>query len=69
MGVGVKCEARGEVAEDVGERFHVHAVLQRHGGECVAQIVEADAGQSGAVQHTVEHVQDTVRGDRSVRQR
>ena len=27
VGVGVEGEAGGEVAEDVGEGFHVHAVL------------------------------------------
>ena len=35
----------------------------------IMQIVEPDAGQSGAVQHAVQHVQDAIRGDRSVRQR
>ena len=35
MGVGVQCEARGVVSEHTADRFHVHAVLQGHGGEGV----------------------------------
>ena len=58
MGVGIQREARGEVAEDVGERFHIHTILQRHGSERMPQIVEPDAGQSGAVQHAVKHMKD-----------
>ena len=61
-GKGVQRETRGEVAEDVGERFYIHAILQRHGSERMPQIVEPDAGQSGAVQHAVKHMQDAVRG-------
>lgn len=36
----------GDVIDDGGEGFHVHAVLQRHGGEGVAQIMEADVRQA-----------------------
>ena len=43
-GKGVQREAGGEVSEDVGERFHVHAVLQGHSGERMSQIMEPDAG-------------------------
>ena len=44
VGVSVEGEARGEVAEDIGQRFHVHAVLQGHCCEGMPQIVESDAG-------------------------
>ena len=61
MGVGVQCEARGVVSEHTADRFHVHAVLQGHGGEGVTEIVESDAGQRSPFQHPLEHMQDAVR--------
>ncbi len=45
VGVGVQCEPRGVVTQHGGHRFHVHAVLQGHGCEGVAEVVETDAGQ------------------------
>lgn len=44
MRIGVQREACGEVSEDIGQRFHVYAVLESHSGERMTQIVEADAG-------------------------
>ena len=45
---GVRVSAEGEacviVAQHVGHRFHVHAVLQSDGRECVTKIVETDVG-------------------------
>ena len=35
MSVGVQREARGVVTEHAADRFHVHAILQRHGCEGV----------------------------------
>ena len=35
VGVGVQRETRGVVAQHRGHRFHVHAVLERHGREGV----------------------------------
>ena len=35
VGVGVQREACGVVSEHTADRFHVHAVLQGHGGEGV----------------------------------
>ena len=35
MGIDVQREARGVVSEHTADRFHVHAVLQGHGGEGV----------------------------------
>ena len=61
VGVSVQREARGVVAQHGGHRFHVHAVLQGHGREGVAEIVKADAGQPRPFQHPLEHVQYAVR--------
>ena len=62
MGIGVQREARRVVAEHTADRFHVHAVLERHRREGVTEIVESDAGQPSPFQHPLEHVQDAVRG-------
>ena len=61
VGVGVQREARGVVAQHRGHRFHVHAVLERHGCEGMTEIVESDAGQSRSFQHSLQHMQDAVR--------
>ena len=45
MGVGVQREGRIGVAQDSGQRFGIHAAGEGMGGEGVAQVVEADAGQ------------------------
>lgn len=39
--IGVQREARAVVAQHAGQGLHVHAAGDRHGGECVSQIVEA----------------------------
>ena len=61
VGVSVQCEARRVVAQHRGHRFHVHAVLEGHGREGVAQVMESDAGQPSPFQHPLEHVQNAVR--------
>ena len=61
MGVSVQRKARGVVTEHTADRFHVHAVLQGHGCEGVAQIMKAYPWQSRPFQHPLEHVQDAVR--------
>ena len=61
VGIGVQREARGVVAEHTADRFHVHAVLQGHGGKGVTEIVESDAGQRSPFQHPLEHMQNAVR--------
>ena len=43
VGVSVQCEACGVVSEHTADRFHVHAVLERHRCESVAQVMEAPA--------------------------
>ena len=35
VGVGSQCESRVEMTEHTGYRFHVYAVLERQGCECV----------------------------------
>lgn len=40
--VDIDGSRRGDMSDDGGERFHVHTVLQRGGGEGMAQVVEAD---------------------------
>ena len=61
VGVGVQCEARGVVAEHTADRFHVHAVLQRHGSEGMAEVMKAYPWQFRPFQHPLEHMQDAVR--------
>ena len=63
MGVGVQGKPCGEVSQHSGHRFHVHPILQRQGGKGVAQIVEPHLGQPCPLQHPMEHMQHTVRGD------
>ena len=41
VGIGVQREARGVMTEHRGHGFYIHAVLQRHGGEGVAQVMKA----------------------------
>ena len=45
MGVGVQREGRIGVAQDSGQRLSIYAAGKGMGGEGVAQVVEADAGQ------------------------
>ena len=43
VGVGVQRETRRVVAQHRGHRFYVHAVLERHGREGVAEVMKAPA--------------------------
>ena len=61
VGVGVQSEAGVGVAQHAGNGLDVHTVLQRQGREGMAQVVEADAGQSRPLQHPVQHVVHAVR--------
>ena len=60
MGVGVQRKARGVVPEHTADRFYVHAVLQGHRREGVAQVMKAYPWQSRPFQHPLEHMQDAV---------
>ena len=46
VGVGAECEARVVVPEHTADGFHIYAVLQCQGRECVSQVVEPDMLQS-----------------------
>ena len=50
VGVGAEGEARIIVPQHTADRFHVHAVLESQGRECVSQVVEADVLQVGVFQ-------------------
>ena len=62
MGIGVQGEACGEVAQHTGYRFDVHSVLQRDGGEGVAEVVESDLRDTSPLQHSLQHIVDAVWG-------
>ena len=61
VGVGVQREPRRVVAQHGGHRFYIHAVLERHRREGMAEIVEAYSREARPFQHPLEHVQDAVR--------
>ena len=41
MRIGIEGEPSAEVAQHTGQRFHIHAAGESHGGESMAQIMEA----------------------------
>ena len=55
MSVGVQREACGVMSQHGGHGFHVHAVLECHGGECVSEVMEAYPWQSRPFQNPLEH--------------
>ena len=55
MGVGVQRKACGVVTEHTADRFYVHAVLQGHRREGVAQVMKAYPWQPRPFQHPLEH--------------
>ena len=63
MGVGVLGEAGGELAEHTGDRLDVHTIPQCQCCGGVAQVMEADRGNPGPIQHSVRHVPHTIRRD------
>ena len=56
MGVGVQREARRVVTQHTADGLDVHAVLQGHGCEGVAEVMKADAGQPRPFQHPLQHM-------------
>ncbi len=62
---GVRVSAQGEariiVTQHVGHCFHVHAVLQSNGRECVTKIVETDVRQSCVLQNLLVEVHYGIR--------
>lgn len=63
VGIGAQGSAAGHMADDGREGLHVHAVLQRHGGEGVAQVVEAHLPASRPLQNGLEPLADVAGGD------
>ena len=61
VGISVQREARRVVAQHGGHRFYIHAVLERHRRESVAQVVESYPWQPRPFQHPLEHMQHAVR--------
>lgn len=51
VGVDVQCGAAGHMPNHRGEGLDVHPMLQRHGGEQVAEIMEADVLAPGPLQN------------------
>ena len=51
MGVDVQRSAAGNVTNHRGESFDIHSMLQGHGGEQVAEVVEADVLAPGPLQN------------------
>ena len=54
VGVDVQGSPGGDVPNDGGQRFDVHAVFQGDGGKGVPQIVKSDSFASGALQNDLE---------------
>ena len=63
MGIGIQSEASGEVTQHAGHRLDVHTVLQRDGSEGVAEVMESDLRDASPLQHTLQHIVHTIRGD------
>ncbi len=51
VGIGSQREARVEVSEHTGYRFHVYAVLECQRCECVSQVVKSQMFQSCVFQN------------------
>ena len=63
MGVGVQSEACGEVTQHAADGLNIHAVLEGNGSEGVAEIVESDLRDASPLQHSLQHIVHTVRGN------
>ena len=63
MGIGVQGETCGEVSQHARYRLDVYSVLECDGCEGVAEIVESDLRDAGPLQHPLQHVVHTIRGD------
>ena len=63
MGICVQSESSREVTQHAADRLDVHAVLQRNGGEGVAEVMESDLRDACSCQHSLKHAVDAVWGD------
>ena len=61
VGVGSQRETCVEMTEHTRYRFHVYAVLERQGRECVSQVVKSQVFQSGVFQNFLVDVDHRVR--------
>ena len=61
VGVGSQCESRVEMTEHTRYGFHVHAVLERQGRECMSQVVKSQVFQSGVFQNFLVDVDYRIR--------
>lgn len=59
--VDVQREARAAVAEHRGDRFHVHAALQRGRGETMSQVMKSDVLQANVLADLAVDLHDGVR--------
>ena len=59
--VGAERKACIEMAEHTRYGFHVHAVLERQGCECVSQVMKSQVFQSGVFQNFLVDVDHRVR--------
>lgn len=60
MGVGIQGEACEEALQRIVGRLDVHAVLLGNSGKGMAEIVESDPLDTSSLQHSHEHIVDTV---------
>ena len=61
MGIGSQCKACVEVTEHTGYGFHVYAILQRQGCECVTQVVKSQVFQPCILQNLLVDVDYRIR--------
>ena len=61
VGVGAKRKSRVEVAEHTRYRFHIHAVLQRQGRECVSEVMKSQVFQPCVLQDFLVDVDHRIR--------
>ena len=66
VGINVQRGRRRHMAQHGGEGLDVHAVFQGHGGEGVAQIVEADLLAPGPLQNDLEPPEHRARCQRQI---
>jgi hypothetical protein len=61
MGIDVKGQGHGRVAEPFTHDLGMHTGLEGQGGVSVAQVMEADLGQPGTANTSVELPADVLR--------
>ena len=59
--VDVQRKSRAAVTEHGGDRFHVHAALQRGRGEAVSQVMEPDVFQANVFAYLSMNLHDSIR--------